>query len=184
MNCNKAETLMLKQAENVLSTAEATDLAQHVQTCDTCREYYFAFIDVVENFSEQDMHEAPAGFTASVMSQISTSTQTSEKFAQQTSRLALRIIWGITAIIFGAAMFFAYNPGQLTRLANAYPAINIVTDALYTFWISLGAMFGQFVQNMGEGGIDSGLGTAALGFVVILSILLVVLHKDEEAVKA
>jgi len=183
MNCNKAEILMLKQAENVLSTDEATDLAQHVQNCDACREYYFAFIDVVENFSENDMHEAPSGFTVSVMSQISASKRTRERFARQTSRLALRIIWGITAIIFGAAMFFAYNPDQLTRLANAYPAINTVADALYTFWVSLGTMFGQFVQNMGEGSIDSSLGTAALGFVIILSILLVVLHKDEEAVK-
>jgi len=182
MTCSQAETAMLQHMETTISLKDAHRLAQHVQECASCLEYYLAFDETMEYAAmETDWQEAPESFTAAVMTEVHhMPVHTKPEVVEAIKRnglVTLHILWGASAILFGIALFFAFNPDRFTNLVSSYP----IFDNIATFITGIGTSLSQALSNMQYGHtIESSLGVAALLFVLILCSLLVVLHKDQE----
>jgi len=185
MTCSQAEIAMLQHMETTISLKDARRLAQHVQECQSCREYYLAFDETMEYAAaEIDWKEAPESFTAAVMAAVHhMPIHSKPEVVEEIKRnglVTLHILWGASAILFGIALFFAFNPDSFTSLINSFP----IFDSIATFITGIGASLSQALGNMRYNHtIESSLGIAALLFVLILGSLLVVLHKDERTSK-
>jgi len=182
MTCAQAEIAMLQHMETTISLKDAHRLAQHVQECESCLEYYLAFDETMEYAAaETDWQEAPESFTAAVMEKVHhMPVHIKPEVVAEIKRsglATLHILWGASAILFGIALFFAFNPDSFRNLINSYP----VFDSITTFITGIGASFSLMLSNMQYNHtIEGSLGIAALLFVLILGSLLVVLHKDQE----
>jgi len=186
MTCSQAEIAMLQHMETTISLKDARRLAQHVQDCESCREYYLAFDEIMEctaaeTESSAYWQEAPESFTAAVMTKVHhMPVHSKPEVVEEIKRsglVTLHILWGASAILFGIALFFAFNPDSFTNLINSFP----IFDSIVTSITGFGASLSQALTNMRYNHtIESSLGIAALLFVLILGSLLVVLHKDAE----
>jgi len=171
LNCDQAEISMLKYAEKTIQPAEASKLAHHVLGCGTCREYYLLFDEIVEAAATNlELHEPPVNFTAIVMANVRATTQPRASM--------LHLLWGVSAILLGVALFLAYNPALLAQLTHAFPA---VSGAVYSIMAYMGNALDYVIQSAGAHTVGNHFGIAALVFVLMLSSLLVVLHREEEA---
>ncbi|MCL2287059.1 MAG: hypothetical protein FWC32_11945 [Firmicutes bacterium] len=182
ITCAKAEIAMLSHMEGTLSSEDAQILAQHVEKCELCREYYLAFDEVMEYAAsdEADWQEAPANFTATVMAEVnkmSLYTKPAVEAIRRKGMATLHILWGVSAILLGVALFFAFNPQHLATLTSSYPIFDNIAVFLAGAATPLDQVLYSTMQNHT---IESSLGIAALLFVLILGSLLVVLHKQQE----
>jgi len=189
MTCPQAETAMLQHMETTISLKDAHRLAHHVQECESCREYYLAFDEIMEYAAAEAeasayWQETPESFTAAVMTKVHRMPVHSKpevvEEIKRSGLVTLHILWGASAILFGIALFFAFNPDSFTTLINSFP----IFDNIVTFAANIGASLSLMLGNMRYNHtIESSLGIAALLFVLILGSLLVVLHKDERTSK-
>jgi len=185
MTCSQAEIAVLSHMEKTISLEDAHKLVQHMQECESCREYYLAFDEIMEYAAsaETDWQEAPAGFTAAIMAEVNNMPvyvkheQPIAAEIRSRGLATLHILWGISAILMGVVLFFAFNPDHFTNLTNTYP----IFDRIATFISGMGASFSQMLDSMqSTHTIESSLGIAALLFTLLLGSLLVILHKDQE----
>jgi len=175
--------------EKTISAEDAVKLAQHVQDCQSCREYYLAFdeaMEAMDSFATADieLEQAPDNFTANIMAQISKMpayVTPAIVTARQRGRVALYAFWGVSAIMVAVALVLAYNPHYLIDLAHTYPIFEGVVAAMQ----NIGSSFGQVPEWLisDTAVMTHSLGVAALAFVLVLGMLLVVLHKDESRSK-
>ena len=183
MTCAEAETAMLAHMETTIALKDAHRLAAHVETCELCREYYLAFDETMEYAASAEAQwlEAPESFTANIMAAVQhmpvyAKPEVVEKIRNR-GVATLRILWGVSAILFGIALFFAFNPYQLANLIASYP----VLDSIAMFFSSIGAAFDQALRSAANThSIEGTIGIAALLFVLVLGSLLVVLHGDQK----
>ena len=183
MTCAEAEIAMLAHMETTISLKDARRLAEHVETCELCREYYLAFDEVMEYAAsaEASWHEAPEGFTAAVMAEVEytpvcAKPEVVEKIRRR-GLATLHILWGVSAVLFGIALFLALNPQQFTSLVTYYPVFNSIAS----FFSGVAASFAGFMDSAQHvHTIESSLGVAALLFVLVLGSLLAVLHRDQK----
>ena len=184
-NCEQIEVLMLKHMEKTISAQDAAKLAGHVQDCQSCREYYLAFDEAMEAMdgfatAKFEIDQAPDNFTANIMAQVRkvpAHVTPAIATARQKGRVALYAFWGVSAIIVAVALVLAYNPHYLINLADAYPIFEGAAAAMQQA-ISAFGQVPEWLMNDTDI-IAHTFGVAALAFVLVLGMLLVVLHKDE-----
>ena len=180
MTCEQSEILMMKHMEKTISTQDAAKLAQHVQDCENCREYYLAFDEAMEAMETVELYATPDNFTANVMAQVRKMpayVTPAIATARKKGRTALYVFWGISAAVVALALILAYNPQYLINLSYTYPIFENVVAAMGR----ISAAFGQVPEWLtGDTTVmANSFGIAALAFVLVLGLLLVVLHKDE-----
>jgi len=177
--CEQAEILMLKHMDCIISKSEAAELAQHVQECESCREYYLAFDQAME-VMETAVEETPAGFTAAVMTEIrKMPSYVKPQVAKNKSQTVLHVFWGISAMVIGMVLFFGYNPHYLTDLAYQYRVFESFVSIANSVMAAFRQVADAIMQSSQAPTIGSNFAIAALIFVFILGSLLVVLHKEE-----
>jgi len=185
MDCAQAEVAVLKHMEQTISTQDAQRLAQHVKHCQSCKEYYLAFDEIMEYASaETDWQEAPEGFTATVMAsvgEIHVKQTQPEISAEINNRVnyVLHVLWGMGAILLGVAFFFVYNPEHFANLVEMSPNLASISAAVSGMWASISQWIDRVMQSQGLP-TETNLGIMALLFVLVLGSLLVVLHRDQE----
>ena len=187
--CTQAEILMLKHMEKTITPDEAARLAQHVQDCQSCREYYIAFDRAMEDMAGMAMHniiieETPANFTANVMSEVRklpAYVTPAIATAREKGRAALYVFWGLSAAVVALVAFFVYNPHHLVNLSYQYAFFANIAAAIDRTGLALLRWTDSLVQNVGSFAINNSLAVAALAFALLLGMLLVVLQRDEEA---
>lgn len=188
-NCEQIEVLMLKHMEKTISAEDAAELAGHVQDCQSCREYYLAFDEAMEAMdgfatAKIEIDQAPDNFTANVMAQVRKTpacVTPAIATARQKGRVALYAFWGVSAIIVAVALVLAYNPHYLINLADAYPIFEGAAAAMQQAVSAFGQV-PEWLMNDTDV-MAHAFGVAALAFVLVLGMLLVVLHKDESRSK-
>jgi hypothetical protein len=182
MNCSGAEVAIMQHMEKIISASDAKELAAHVLECERCREYYLAFDETMEYAAsaEAKWYEAPANFSAAVMAKVNAfvSPKPAVEAIRRKGRLTLYILWGISAVLFGVALFFAFNPELFTNLANSYQLFSIIESALTNIRAIIGQITESAMRNTSF--VESGFGIAALLFTLLLGALLFVLHKEQE----
>ena len=175
--CEQANVLMLKHMDCIISKKEAVQLAEHVQECESCYEYYIAFDQAMEAM-ETASDIAPVGFTSAVMTEIR-KMPVYTVAAERKSQAVLHVIWAFSAIVVVAALFFGYNPHYLTDLAYQYPIVDGFVNIASSIIGAFGQLSDAIMQDQQAIAIGSSFAIGALVFVFILSSLLVVLHKEE-----
>ena len=158
MDCVQAEVAMMQHVEKTITAEMAKKLAEHILTCETCHEYFFAFDEMMEAVGDDfEVVEAPDGFVDSVMARVSPSTMV---FSLG------RVLSGISAVIVGALVFINY------------PAIESFAEGFVNNLHQLGQslqVFGQ-IEPVGD------MGVIALFFVLMLGGLLTILYNQEASV--
>jgi len=186
MDCSQAEVAMLKHMEKIITTEEAGLLHEHILDCDSCREYYLAFDEVMEfaaTAETSDWEEAPASLTVAVMAEVKNMpvyTKQAAKKSISKKHYAFYIAWGSSLVFLAAALFIAYNPTYIENLAYAYPIVASIVNAMRSIWAAIGSMLDWVVQSTSTLSIENNISIAALLFVFVLGSLLVALHKDDE----
>lgn len=175
MDCNSSEILMMKHMEGLLSAEEATDLKNHVLECETCREYYLAYDEMMEHAAlpQAVWVDAPKGFTAAVVAHV---FQPEPEVIRRRGLAILHVVWGLGAILLGVALFFAFNPEQLATLVDMSP----IVATMATAWASIAAWLAQVSELVATDMPEVGASIILLVFVVVIGSLLFALQRGEE----
>ena len=181
MDCNQAELAMMAHMEKTIHPAQARDLAQHVLSCETCREYYIGFDMALEVLDDAELSQPPADFTSNVMTQVRKLPAYSKPEPVASANVSLRILWGLSAIFLGVGLLFAFNPEWLQALTAAYPAVDNVLNAMGTAWLFVAELREGFVSVSYGAGAGFSLFNAALAFVVVVGALLLILQRSEKS---
>jgi len=184
MDCIQAESAMMEQMEKTIQPARARDLAQHLLTCETCREYYTGFDMAFDVLSDPELSEAPANFTHNIMTQVRKLPVCTPP--EPSASTAMRVMWGFGAIFLGVALLFAFNPEwwqALTASSAVYDSILAAMGAASLFVTD--ALERLMSVNQAAGGF-AGLSVVniALVFVFVVGALLFVLQRSEKSYKA
>ena len=186
MDCKQSEIAMMQHMEKTITPADAKKLAEHVLICETCREYYLAFDEMMESITEDfEIVSPPEGFTSAVMAKVYEIEETAEKPAVVRifdGQFFMKVFWTISAVLMGVGSYFIFNPDVLSEISAVYPAVEGFVYALSMF----GQQVGQGVQGLVQIDIGTGssLSVVALFFALMLGGLLTVLHREESGIKA
>lgn len=128
MTCENFQDLIMNHFEEKNSPQETKTLAEHLLTCEECRELY----TTMDNAYEAEIIQAPDTLTQNIMSAIRKEQQKSPSF---------RLIWGISALFIGLMLLI--NPyalaetvysssvlDSLAAIAASFPAEEIGVYAL------------------------------------------------------
>jgi len=177
MDCKLAQIAMMEQMEKTIAPPKARDLAQHLMSCEDCREYYVGFDMALDVLSEPELSIAPDGFTNNVMQEI-------RQLPVHTRPIPmfLRILWGFGGIVLGVALLLAFNPDWLAALTEASPIVYGIQSAM----TSVSTAFSGWVADLMAS--YQGTGTlmlhGALVFVAAVGALLLILQRIEKGNKA
>jgi hypothetical protein len=184
MDCKSAGDAMLLYADKKIKPAKASALAKHLLTCESCKEYFMAFEEMSEAALSEEfkMEEAPAGFTESVMKKVGRLPVCEPRYANLPDIL-IRVFWGLSAVIIGAALFLMYNTDASAAFIAAYPRLEGFARYINALGVSLTQAFdlsASALINLGtENALDIQSGFLALFFVALLAIVLFVLQRGE-----
>lgn len=175
MDCNQSELYMMQHFEKTIEPKNAKALAEHVLTCDSCRELYLTMDEAMDGF---ELVAAPDNFTESVMGKVRELPVYSKPAVAISSggvSIVLRILWGISAIMLGVGLFFIFNPDLFTALAGSYSAMESVINALSGVGTAMVGAF-EWLAQVSDPAAAGNLSIIALLFVAVTGSLLYVLH--------
>lgn len=189
IDCKQAETAMLRHMERSITAAESVELLKHVKTCERCMEEYLMFDQVVEFISTNDistLESAPENFTQNVMASIRKDSAHAPQLKEivRNGNLLSHLLGGSSLIVLAVALIIFYNPEQVAHFAYTYPAIGTIVSVASNVWAALAGAMNSIVYSVGNLSIESSISIAALAFVLISGLLLVVLQRQEERTTA
>jgi len=171
----------MEHMEKTIQPARAHDLARHVLSCETCREYFIGFDMALEVLDDAELGTPPADFTGAVMAQVRKLPAHTKP--EPSASIAIRVLWGLGAIILGVGLLLAFNPDWLSALAEASPIVYGIIGAVGTTGQFLTEAMERIVSTNRTAGTATGLSmfNAALIFVVVMGALLLVLQRSEKS---
>jgi len=192
MDCEKAGTALMQHMERSITVEDAQLLLQHVQECENCMEEYLMFDQVVEfaaTTTAESWNVAPVNFTANVMAAVRKEPAYAPvaqplKDIVREGNILSHILGGSGLIVLALALVIFYNPEHVAHLAYTYPAIDIIVSMASSIWAALGSMMNAIVYSAGSLSIENSISIAALAFVLLAGMLLVVLQRQEERTAA
>ena len=159
MVCEKSNELMMRYMDGLLDAFDEMNLNKHIELCETCREDFAVYKEMLEGFSLNDsaleITEAPEGFAAAVMERIEgmhiyfpAKVRNRGKAIDNT----LAAIWGLAALVFaaGGVMFLLQEQIFAWLDQNGLAA---VASALEPF-AAFATEFGMSAGNLAHGAID------------------------------
>ena len=190
ISCQQAELFMTKHMDMIIAADEASKLLDHVQSCESCREQYLMFDQVMELAASPDVIvTAPDNFTAAVMAEVnkmpaySPVAQVVEKanVAATTSgwEIATRIILWASPVLFAIILLAIHNPAIVQAVTEAHPIAESIVGAIVGFGLGFSNFITEATQNATLS-VNNAFGVTALAFVLLLGSILVVLQRDEE----
>jgi len=182
MDCNQASIAMMEHMEKTIQPAQARDLATHVLECESCREYYIGLDMALDVLDDAELSIPPADFTPAVMSEVRKLPAHTPAEAVERASVALRVLWGLSAIFLGVGLLFAFNPEWLSAVTEASPVVQNVLGAMGTAWQFISGLIDGLVSSyQGANGSSLSVTSVAIVFVVIMGVLLVVLQRSEKS---
>lgn len=120
MKCCDAEKYIMKYIDGELSKKEAEELNEHIQKCQSCKESFLFYDDMIQIFEQLPLYETPIDFEKSVMMQIQLLEQT-----EQRTFVKNRIIghiWGCFTVLFGTGAVLVFYKQSIIQFfdKNSY----------------------------------------------------------------
>ena len=124
MDCEKANGLMMKYMDGVLTESDAASLNRHIQTCGRCKEDFSVYDGIISGFSEMELCEPPEGFELRVMNIV---RQLPEAGLKSISRPLFGVL-GVFSILLGLGVILAMNKDALLNWIGQYPVLKPLLD--------------------------------------------------------
>ena len=178
MDCSQAEFAMMEHMEQTIKPQRAANLAKHLLSCEACREYYMGIDMAMEVLEDTELSAPPEGFTQAVMAQVKQLPAYEPPAPVPTISTALRVLWGLSAIVIGVGLLLVFNPDLLAAVM-ATPFVANIVSAVSTVWQFAAGLFEGIPGQVGySGGLS--LFNVALAFAGVIVVLLIVLQISEK----
>jgi len=187
MVCEKSNELMMRYMDGLLDSFDEMNLTKHIETCETCREDFEIYKEMLEGFDLKNMEivDAPEGFDDAVMAQIDDiNIYFPEKVRNKGIVLdrVIFVVWGLMAATIAAGLTLFFFSGQifgwlneqgLYGIASAlYPISNYVADFGATAAAFFGGIAGRVIATFAEYWLAITIAVAGLAGLAVLTLYL------------
>lgn len=184
MKCRQADELMMEYLDGVLTEEKAQQLNQHLKSCDSCVETFYAYEQIKEELNDMVMIEAPHEFTQEVMAAVALIEPQYEVQINPIENIT-GIVWGMFSICFGVGiLLFMYQQEILTALlghpltsswvGQFIPAFDLLGEYLQQLQSNL-AGIKEFLQQIVENGKN-----LLIASLVLLGIVQYKIYRKEK----
>jgi len=171
----------MQYLEKKIKPLEAQTLVKHILVCEECRELYLLLdesqelLEVTETKAETTEVPVPVDFVANVMEMV----RKEPKYAKLPPvSIELKILWAISAVMMTIAMLVHFDPPWFTNVIAWFPTVGTIQEFFVNAGNNMTGTITQFFQNIELQ--DSGsMSLWAIMFVLVISTLLLVLHREE-----
>jgi membrane protein YdbS with pleckstrin-like domain len=121
---------------------------------------------------------APADFVASVMEKV----RKEPKYARlQPVSIELKILWAVSAVMMAIAVLVHLEPPWFVNVVGSFPSVGAVQGFFVNIGNQITGTAGQFLQSLQNIELQesSYMSLWAMVFVLVISVLLFVLHREE-----
>lgn len=122
MNCQDAESYMMKYMDGELTKKEAEILHGHITGCPCCKCSFEIYDLMLQEFEKIPLTQAPEAFEMQVMAQITQLSQEKYHVRYSIRNAVWGHIWGAFTIVFGTGTVIALNYDTLVQSLTQYPA--------------------------------------------------------------
>lgn len=128
MDCRIANDLMMKYMDAILTKKEAEALNGHVCSCESCKEDFMLYGQLVDEFDEESaqLYEPPLDFEDCLMKKIDDIVPDYCKVHSQDT--VMGFIFGAFTMIFGAGIIVAMYKDEIMAAAGGYPFVATVMN--------------------------------------------------------
>jgi len=196
MVCEKSNELMMRYMDGLLDAFDEMNLTKHIETCETCREDFEIYKEMLVGFDLHNIEivDAPQGFDDVVMSQINDiNIYFPEKVRNKGVILdrVIFIVWGLmSATIAAGLMLYLFSEQIFTwldaqGLYGIAAALNPIADYVADFGASTAAFFGDIISRIFAAFAEYWLAItiAALGLAGLAVLTLYLAPRSIEAHK-
>jgi len=181
MDCNKSQIAIMQYLEKKIEPLEAQTLVKHILMCEECRELYLLLdesqelLETTESKAEATEVPVPVDFVANVMEMV----RKEPKYAKLPPvSIELKILWAISAVMMTIAMLVHFDPPWFTNIIASFPSVATIHEFFINIGNSMTGTVSQFFQNV-ELQDSNVMSLWAMMFVLVISTLLFVLHREE-----
>ena len=173
MDCNQSQTAIMKYLEKKIEPLEAQMLVKHILICEECRELYL-ILDESQELLEV-VTPAPVDFVANVMEKVRKEPKY-EKLPPVS--IELKILWAVSAVMMAVAVLVHLEPRWFSNVVSSFPTVGAIQEFFVNIGNHTAGTISQFFQTIELQ--DSGnMSLWAMMFVLIISTLLFILHREE-----
>lgn len=106
MKCCDAEKYIMKYMDGEITKKEAEELNQHIQQCQSCKESFLFYDNMLQVFEQMPLYEAPKDFESNVMMQIQALEKTEQR--SYVNNRILGHIWSVFTVFFGTGAILVF----------------------------------------------------------------------------
>jgi len=121
LNCNKADLLIMKYMDGLISDEEIIKLKEHISVCDKCKEDFMVYNKILDEFSDNsNIINAPSDFEEQVMAKIDF------VYSGNTERSIniLCFIWGLFSVFAGLGTILIINKEKIIEFISNVPNLS------------------------------------------------------------
>jgi predicted anti-sigma-YlaC factor YlaD len=193
MVCEKANELMMVYMDGLLDDFEEMNLLKHMEICETCREDFALYKEMLGDFTADRLEiiEAPEGFVASVMQEVERVNiyfPEGERNKGKVLDYVFFAAWGITAVAFIIATVLFTHGDVMIALAQSYNMqglASFLTSAVSTINV-FGELFAYYGNTavklasdaLAQYGIAVAIAFVALAVMAIFQVKIVRLRNN------
>jgi hypothetical protein len=125
LDCNIAEKYFMKYMDGSLEKKEATLLNGHLLVCDKCKEEFFIYDKLLEDFKQMELTQAPSDFEEKVMQEILTMDY---DFVYNKNNGLIDnivfIVWGAISVLLGLGFMLVLGNKQILSYLSENEKLN------------------------------------------------------------
>ena len=136
--CEKYSDLMMKYMDGLLDDFEQMNLDKHIEACEACREDFAIYQEMLTDFGNEEIIEAPESFVTSIMEKVEDINIYFPKKVRDKGKMLDNVIFGVwclMGIVFatGAALFLQGDAIFGWLYANGLAALAIIIQPFADF---------------------------------------------------
>lgn len=129
MDCSKIDDYLMKYMDNTLTKEEAKKMNLHLSACEKCKQDFMIYDEIIKEFSETELIEAPEDLEIKVMAQIAALEPVHVKVNKTVDYLMAGII-AFFAVAAGSAIILFINRESILNLLSNSPTFSAYADML------------------------------------------------------
>ena len=179
MDCSQSQIAIMEYLEKRIEPIEAQMLVKHVLVCEDCRELYLLLDEsqelLTQKISAPVEATIPVDFVANVMEMV----RKEPKYAKLPPvSIELKILWAVSAVVMAIALLVHFDPPWFASIVASFPTVATIQEFFVNISNNTTGAVLQFFQalDLQESGYMS---LWAMMFVLVISTLLLILHREE-----
>ncbi|MDR1913749.1 MAG: zf-HC2 domain-containing protein [Clostridiales bacterium] len=178
MDCESANSLMMKYMDGDLSEHEAARLNHHITECAACKEEFMLYDSIVKDFSALTLVKAPDDLESRVMSSI----YALPAYTGQTVSHIMYGFWGLIAVIMSLGALLVMNRDYILEQMALNPSFAPILIFLNPLAASVKTLFAQTQMLVQQAGavVEPGLNWVVPIAVCSLAVAQFIIYHNEK----